>query len=225
MCTRWSRPAGPMRPGLTLPELLVAILVVGGLGTLLLAHQCPAPAPLPLAAVMQGSVTVREEAPVNLLANGSFEASPHSFGCRSMPDWRITQGTVDIVSPGYWEPAPGQGQYSLDLVGTPGAATIEQTFPTAPGREYCFSGWVAHNPEKLNVVDARANVFLNGELLAQLYHWDPRANNQVMGWQPFAYRFCAAAEQTTLTIADVSGHGDLWGIALDGLAVTPVSER
>jgi hypothetical protein len=125
---------------------------------------------------------------------------------------------------GIGKPAPGQGEQSLDLVGTPGPASIEQAFRTEPGREYRFSGWLAHNPEKRNAWDARANVFLNGELLTGLYHRDARASNWRMGWQPFAYRFRATEEWTTLTITDVSGHGDLWGTALDGLAVTPVSE-
>jgi hypothetical protein len=142
-----------------------------------------------------------------------------------MPGWRISRGTVDVLSPGYWQPAPRQGRQSLDLVGTPGAATIEQTFRTRPGQVYRFSGWVAHNPEKRGAVDARALVFLNGRRFVQLYHRDPRARNRAMGWKPFAARFRATERQTTLTIADVSGHGPYWGMALDGLAVTVVRER
>jgi len=165
----------------------------------------------------------------NLLINGSFEVSSNrlwqsgtSFGCRSMPGWQISRGTVDVLSSGYWESAPGQGRHSLDLVGTPGAASIEQTFPTEPEREYCFSGWLAHNPEKPDAWDARAQVFLNGELLTELYHRDADAHNRRMGWKPFTYCFQATGERTTLTITDVSGHGDRWGTALDGLAVTEV---
>jgi uncharacterized protein DUF642 len=233
MDTRWNRPAGQMRPGLTLPELLAGIVVLGALGMFLLSHRSPGPPiSLPPTTSFQCPLIGPEQASGNLLVNGSFEScssrpsyAASSFGRRSMPGWRISGGTVDVLSPGYWEPAPGQGQQSLDLVGTPGAASIEQTFPTEPGREYRFTGWLAHNPEKLNVLDARANVFLNGELLTQLYHRDARASNRAMGWKPFAYPFRAAQERTTLTITDVSGHGDRWGTALDGLAVTPVSDR
>jgi hypothetical protein len=216
-----------MRPGLTLPELLVAILVVGAVGTVLFVRSCPAP---PLALTTPATPPVPPEpAPGNLLVNGSFEIVSNgpshawcAFGCRSLPGWQITEGTVDLVPPGYWEPAPGQGQHSLDLVGTPGAATIEQTFPTEPGREYCFSGWLAHNPEQGHV-DARADVFLNGSRLVQLYHRNPRASNRGMDWRPFAYKFRADSDRTTLALRDVSGHGDLQGTALDGLAVTPVT--
>ena len=93
----------------------------------------------------------------NLLVNGSFEApdtssSPFpwgyaygpttdpSFPCYrgpSIPGWRITRGTIDVLSR-FWPAA--DGRQSIDLVGSPGAATIEQSFPTEPGREYLFSG-------------------------------------------------------------------------------------
>jgi prepilin-type N-terminal cleavage/methylation domain-containing protein len=229
MDTRWSRPAGPHPPGLTLPELLVAIVILGGLGLFL--HACRSPV-TPRAAAVQYPLIAPERGSSNLLVNGSFEecsgGSRHaasSFGLESMPGWRVSGGTVDVLSPGYWEPAPGQGRQSLDLVGTPGVASIEQTFRTEPGREYRFSGWLAHNPEKRNAWDAGANVFVNGERLTELYHRDSRANRRRMGWKPFAYRFRAAEEWTTMTITDASGHGDLWGAALDGLAVTPFFER
>jgi prepilin-type N-terminal cleavage/methylation domain-containing protein len=232
MNTRRSRPAGRMRPGLTLPELLAAIVVLGVLGTLLLSRRSPVPLTCPsLAAPDRYTPISSEQTRGNLLVNGSFEQCSRrrgravsSFGLRSMPGWRISRGTVDVLSPDYWQPAPRQGRLSLDLVGTPGAATIEQTFATAPGRIYRFSGWVAHNPEKWGAVDARALVFLNGRRFIELYHRDPRAHNRAMGWKPFAYRFRAGAKRTTLSIADVSGHGDRWGTALDGLAVIRVAD-
>jgi hypothetical protein len=228
METRRRPPAGTHRPGLTLPELLLALVGLGALGLLLLLHQ---PSAHPFASLPGSSarspLLSPEPSAGNLLINGSFEVSSNrlwqsgtSFGCRSMPGWQISGGTVDVLSSGYWEPAPGQGRHSLDLVGTPGAATIEQTFPTEPGRQYCFSGWLAHNPEKQNVCDARAQVFLNGERFAELYHYDANAHNRRMGWKPFTYRFRAPGARTTLTITDVSGHGDRWGTALDGLVVT-----
>jgi hypothetical protein len=164
--------------------------------------------------------------PGNLLVNGSFEA-PGIQGQRfvpfgdAIPGWRICQGTVDVKST-YWQNAPGQGQQSLDLVGSPGAGSIEQSFPTQRGREYLFYGWLAHNPVNPNITEGRANVFLNGTLLTQLVHRDREATCRDMRWQWFGHRFRATSPMTTLTITDVTGHGAYWGTALDGLAVGPM---
>jgi Protein of unknown function (DUF642) len=172
----------------------------------------------------------------NLLANGSFEypgssGSPTSSGYTyglpivttlpyfqgySIPGWRIPFGTIDVVRSA-WSPAPGQGQQSIDLVGSPNAAIIAQSFFTELGREYIFSGWVAHN---YGIPEARADVFLNREFLGQLHHQGPATATQ-MGWTPFAYRFRATTEQTTLAIEDVTGLNYAQGTALDGLTVTP----
>jgi len=47
-----------------------------------------------------------------------------------------------------------------------------------------------------------------------------------MGGESFAIRFRTATEAwTTLTITDVSKHGDLCGTVLDGLTVAPVCDR
>jgi hypothetical protein len=171
----------------------------------------------------------------NLLANGSFEVpdsspSPVSWGYTYglpldpdpafyrgavIPGWRIPRGTIDVKYI-YWEHAPDQGQQSIDLVGSPGAARIEQTFFTEPGRQYWFSGWIAHNP---GIAAGRAQVYLNGELFKPLVH-DVRSSTFRMNWEPFAFRFRATQEQTTLSIQDV-GHSSLvHGTALDGLSVT-----
>ena len=111
----------------------------------------------------------------------------------------------------------GQGKQSVDLVGSPGAAKIEQTFFTEPGREYLFSGWLARNP---GVYEARAEVYINDEFLIQLHHQGPTTGSKA-GWQPFSYRFRATREQTTLTITDVTFLNDYQGTELDGLLVTP----
>jgi hypothetical protein len=83
----------------------------------------------------------------NLLVNGSFEAPRGDrFGVSSgVPGWRIVQGTIDILTASYWQPAPDGGNQSIDLDGT-SVGTIEQSFPTVPGQEYLFSGYVSHNP-------------------------------------------------------------------------------
>jgi hypothetical protein len=168
----------------------------------------------------------------NLLANGSFEfpntTNPRyvfgrpivpgdpGFGGYTLPGWRIPIGTIDLGHPEN-RPAPRQGRQSVDLVGTPRAAKIEQTFFTDRGREYLFAGWLARNA---GVREARADVYMNNEFLTQLHH-QGRATETNPGWQPFSYRFRATSGQTTLTITDVTFLNDFQGTVLDGLVITP----
>jgi hypothetical protein len=167
------------------------------------------------------------EARPNLLFNGSFElpgagASWTNLNDGQLPGWRITRANVDVVGSGYWPAAPGQGTQSLDLAGgAPG--TIEQSFATVPGQEYSFSGWMSHNPVNSGVREGRAVVSVNGLPLAQLIHSDPHTSFRDMRWVPFAYRFRAVAQVTTLAIADYSTLELGVGMALDGLSVTAVS--
>ena len=180
-------------------------------------------------------ITVPTPGQDNLLANGSFEypssqgsptssgytyglplTSPPYFQGYSIPGWRIPFGTIDVVRAA-WAPAPGQGQQSIDLVVSPNAGIITQSFFTELGRNYIFSGWVAHN---YGIPEARADVFLNDEFFVQLHHQGPATATQ-MGWTPFSYQFRATAGQTTLAIADVTGLNYVQGTALDGLSVTP----
>jgi hypothetical protein len=167
--------------------------------------------------------------PGNLLVNGSFEQPRLQPGepASALPGWRITRGSVDLVPASTWQPAPGEGSQSLDLVGDSGgsptaAGTIEQTISTQAGRDYLLSGWVAHNPGNPVAPEGRANVFLNGHFFIQLFHRDTRATEADMRWTPFAYRFRAAGPTTTLAIADVTGTWDQGGLTLDGLSVTPI---
>jgi hypothetical protein len=124
---------------------------------------------------------------------------------------------VNVIG-GYWQPAPDGGRQSLDLVGNQDG-TIEQSFPTQPGRDYLFSGWVAHNTDN-PVPEGRADVTLNGQFFVQLVHHDGSATRADMHWMPFFYRFRATAFTTTVAIADVTHTFALGGTALDGLSVT-----
>jgi hypothetical protein len=172
---------------------------------------------------------------VNLLVNGSFEEPNtststigwltygpvglpgHALAAPTIPGWKITGGTVDVTS-WYWPAA--DGKQSLDLVGD-NTGTIEQSFATETGREYIFSGWIAHNPANFYLPEGRGNVFLNGTFFLQLVHRDASATTANMRWTPFSARFRATAPMTTLTISDATGSPFPGGLVLDGLAVTP----
>jgi hypothetical protein len=142
-------------------------------------------------------------------------------GPAEMPGWRVTQGSVDVTTKRYWQPAPGQGTQTIDLVGTPGAGTIEQALFTRPGQEYLFSGWLAHNPENPVAPMGRAHVYLNNQFFAELLHRDAAATKKNMRWRPFSYRFRATSVRTTLKIRDMTNTYPLCGAVLDGLSITP----
>jgi hypothetical protein len=166
----------------------------------------------------EASVIPLGSQPANLLVNGSFE-EPHGdrFSVSGgVPGWQILKGSIDILTASYWQPAPDGGSQSIDLLGSPGVGTIQQSFPAVPGQDYLFSGYVSHNP---SVTYGRANVLVNGALLAQLSHQIPNSSTN-MQWQPFAYRFRATTPTTTLTLSDVTGINDSQGTVLDGLSVT-----
>jgi hypothetical protein len=173
-------------------------------------------------------------APGNLLLNGSFEApdvsmSPSAgllFGPGGLPGrptagavipgWRIPQGTIDVYG-SHW--AAADGRQSIDLVGdNPGS--IEQTFPTDPGREYLFTGWIAHNPDNPYLPEGRANVYIDNVFLTQLAHREAGATRTAMRWNRFSVRFRATRPATILTISDATGSPFAGGLALDGLAVS-----
>ncbi len=84
------------------------------------------------------------------------------------------------------------------------------------GRQYVFSGYVAHNP---GIPDARAGISLNG-LIWNILHHSGVTSRGDMQWVPFSGTFAARAAQTTLTIRDWSGYSSTLGTALDGLQVT-----
>lgn len=165
--------------------------------------------------------------PGNLLINGSFEeprvanGRDITVGPGGLPGWRMLRGTVNVCSSPLWAPAPGEGLQSLDLVGTPGASTVEQIFATEPGREYLFSGWISHNAGNPVAPEGQANVFLNGQYFVQLFHCDPFTTHADMRWVRFSHRFRATASATTLTLVDVTNTWDAGGgIFLDDLVVT-----
>jgi probable HAF family extracellular repeat protein len=180
-----------------------------------------------------GYLVEYEPSSSNLLVNGSFEAPAVPAGQPNLTlpgggdltGWQIKAGTVDVVPdlPSGWPPAPGQGNQSLDLVGNPGAGTIEQSFATEPGRLYIFSGWISH---AWGIDEGRVNVSLDGVPFAQIYHSNSlygKVTPTDLRWQPFLYAFRATGASTTLTLTDITGLSDVGGAVLDGLVVAPAA--
>jgi hypothetical protein len=188
------------------------------------SHWNDLPESFPLSGfVVEYEATEAVPLPGNLLVNGSFETPRVRDGIgilaisgSGLPGWRVTHGTIDIIE--RWQQAPGQGRQSIDLVGSPSAAAIEQSFATEPGRKYRFSGWVSHN---WGIPEGKANVQLDGVYFAQLYHNVP-GRDEAMHWAQFSHEFTARSPITTLRTTDVTGLSEVHGIVLDGLSVLPV---
>lgn len=167
----------------------------------------------------------------NLLVNGSFEEPLVPPGQAALtlrpgstlPGWKITRGTIEVVPDRVWDGLPGAGHQSLDLAGeSPGL--IEQTLPTAPGQVYLLSGAIAHDPVHSDMQGGRADVFLNGEFFVQLVHREPAARRRAMAWWSFWYLFRATSPTTRLSIADVSSPWEYGGLVLDNLGVNRIDD-
>ena len=162
--------------------------------------------------------------PSNLLQNPSFEAGSVGLGLTSIPNWTIIRGNVDVIPNASsaqfpdWHQA-ADGTRSLELIGTPGAATIQQSFATQPGQRYSFSGWVSHH---FGIDRAAVNVSVNSVALTPLSA--SGQNSQVnMRWERFSREFVANAATTTLRLEDQNLAGwENGGAVIDGLSVTLV---
>jgi hypothetical protein len=169
--------------------------------------------------VQPGSTGVRR----NLLVNGGFEEpdttdsyepwgytygsipNPYEYRGPSIPGWQIVGGNVDLVVY-HWPPAVGQQSIRLD--DGPGGS-IEQSFPTEPGRDYLLTGYVSHDT---SLSLCRAEVLLDGGPFVALTHDLPTEHTD-MKWVAFACRFRATTPTTRMMINNVGGT------VLDGLTV------
>jgi len=103
--------------------------------------------------------TAASSARANMLANGGLELNssysvPGSPGFvtagpitnnTALPGWTITTGTVDVVPTSYWHGT--QGNYSVDMVGSPGLGSIRQLVSTTQsGNDYSMTFDWAPNP-------------------------------------------------------------------------------
>ena len=165
-----------------------------------------------LCLVMACSLAQAQEMRSNLLRNGDFDEGATILGAKSLPGWRVLYGTVDV---GANYPTPNGRNY-LDLIGTPGVAAIEQSFPTVSRQKYVLSGWVAHHP---GIPVASAEIFIDNQPLERLFHTG-RVTEDNLQWTPFARTFVASCSMTTLRLADLNLAGYIFGgTLLNGLSI------
>ncbi|HVS71646.1 MAG TPA: choice-of-anchor C family protein [Phycisphaerae bacterium] len=113
-----------------------------------------------LSAAALTAVATVPAARATLLANGSFEqlnlaATPinsHGFvtlhpGQTSLAGWAISGNTVDVVPGSYWQAA--NGNWSVDLTGTPGVGAVSQVVGTSAGAMYKLTFDLSANPENI----------------------------------------------------------------------------
>ena len=124
---------------------------------------------------------------VMLNKSGVATLSKNSSG---LLGWTITSGTVDLVSKTHWQTP--DGNYSVDLVGTPGVGAIAQKVATTTGTSYTLTFDLTANPEagprneigttKVLLVQALA---ANGKtvLASKVFDVTPGSHTtQNMGW-------------------------------------------
>ncbi|QIZ73030.1 putative Ig domain-containing protein [Oxynema aestuarii] len=102
----------------------------------------------------------------NLIQNGSFERGPAPknswtivrYNSTTLEGWDVMLRSVDHCGTGLWQAS--DGDYSIDLDGTPGPGGIKQTINTIPGEDYLVTfdlsahGFLAAGSERPMTVTA-----------------------------------------------------------------------
>jgi choice-of-anchor C domain-containing protein len=189
----------------------IALACTAALVLVLLAVAAPAP---------------KDDKPVNLVKNGSFEegTDPGNFvslnaDSKEIKDWVVTRGQIDYVG-SYWKAA--DGKRSLDLHGSPGYGGVKQTIKTKKGQKYKLTFSLAVNPDsavrkkKLGVrAGERKETFVieaTGNTLAE------------MGWESKEWVFTADADETELELYTLETEDPNCGPVLDNVAVIAVNK-
>jgi choice-of-anchor C domain-containing protein len=166
--------------------------------------------------------------PAPALADGGFEAPqvPASafirYGAGSViGPWRVSQGSVDLTGPNFWQSA--DGRQSLDLEGSePG--TVEQRFPTRPGGCYTVLFALAGNPDGGPTVKRGwvrvAQHTLGHPTVQKNFVFNTAGRSRAnMGYVQQRFRFRALAPSATVSLASTTGGG--YGPVIDAVTVTP----
>jgi choice-of-anchor C domain-containing protein len=178
------------------------------------------------AALLAAAPAPKDDKPVNLITNGSFEDGPDPGDFKSLDEgatdikgWVVTRGQIDYVG-AYWKAA--DGKRSLDLHGSPGFGGVKQAFKTKKGQKYKVSFSLAANPEgqvkakKLGVQAAGQKETFTADATGK--------STDDMGWQAKEWTFTAEAEETTLEFYTLETEDPNCGPALDNVSVVAVSK-
>ncbi|GAC1583972.1 MAG: hypothetical protein NVS3B7_19330 [Candidatus Elarobacter sp.] len=167
------------------------------------------------------SASTAAAASTNLIEDGGFEAHGPltswlslGAGTAAIPGWRVTAGNVALVGR-YFRAFDGTN--SLE-VGSPGAATVEQTVATLPARRYRLSFALAGNPEgpprvKQLVVSAGGTT--------RTFTFDVSGRSRdAMGWARETLEFTARTRSSTIRFSRLDGGAAAWyGPVIDDVSV------
>jgi hypothetical protein len=165
--------------------------------------------------------------PVNIAANGSFEAGTPLNACASETvaagtsigtGWQVTSGSVQRAranSTCATQGTPKFGDFFVDLLD---AGEIRQTVATTPGRSYRLAFWLsgdcAGGPTTKRVTAALGSASQNFDHAC--------SGTGTQAWRSCSLEFIANASITTLSLKSAAG-GTSNGPLIDGVRVEDIS--
>ena len=177
--------------------------------------------------LLAGSSFARGES----LINGGFEDpivveldDNYGTGSTGITGWKVTSGNVDVCSTGSSVLGDSHsGLQMLDINGSPGAGTIEQSFTTIVGQAYFLSLFYSNNPNpSFSVPSYNAAIsILGASTLFSENVVHSGATQANMNWLPFERSFVADATTTTLRLQSLQGNFN--GVYFDSVSITESS--
>lgn len=156
---------------------------------------------------------------VDLVVNGGFELGQQGVpfatlpaGSAGLPGWRVKGSSIDVITT-TWVSA--EGARSIDLNGTPGQGSIQQTLRTEIGQDYTLSFAFAGNPLLGEV--HRMTVKIDGEKFRFKFDSSQQSESD-MGWETVTVDFTATSKRTKLSFTG-DPDDDNFGPAIDAVSV------
>ncbi len=163
----------------------------------------------------------------NLVANGGFEAPAVSgksqvlaAGDTTLAGWTIGGNSISLIG-GFWQPQ--EGAQSIDLNGS-GAGSIAQSIGTTAGTYYKLRFYFSGHPD-LGGNPARMTVRWNsagGSPYSEQFTWVGASSKSNMNWQLVERVVQAGSATSALSFTSDTPQNQNYGVALDGVSVTPL---
>ena len=155
----------------------------------------------------------------NIVDNGDFEVPEVEYtetfdAGKTLGEWGVEFGSVDLIDEGYWEPA--NGQQSVDLSGIEAGAIYQDLF-TVDEQYYLLRFALSGNPTMGSEVKEMEIWW--GDTLAATVSFDTRGHSSSdMGWSYHQFLGLKAVDTTT-RLRFVSLDDSVSGPALDDVSV------